>query len=827
MLEFIIKRDGRREPFDASKLNKWSIWAARNIITRVDWASVVMKTVKSLGKEVESKVLNEELIRNLVRAKRWPEQLMAGGLYASDSRKEIFGGALPSVRKLHQQLVALKLMEKMKYTDEDYMYVERMIDHTRDFTMALFQVKQMRKKYSIRNEVKNIEYETPQFTFMRMAMALAENSPLEERLPRIESLYNSFSMFRVNAPTPNYINLGTQLKGFASCCLYSVTDSIESLAAGDHIAYKMTAISAGIGNILMTRSLGNPIRGGKITHQGKLPYFRSQAGAVTANKQAGRAGADTTYVSIFDPEIETIIMLQNPRSPIDKRNRDIHFAILHNKLITKKMAKNEDVFLFNIKNAPDLYQAQFSGDSDAFEALYSQYEMNPDFIKHYVSARELVVKFRQQRNEVSTLYGFQIDEANRHTPHKDPIRSANLCIEVAQPTQPYLSTEQLYVEGDLSRITFKTGIFDKWELKGESMYETDRGLIRGCYLKEGDTITDENGVKMVAEKFLGYYRNPEVSTCSLGGIVVSHTDDDVLYEQACYDAAVMIDECVHKSDFPLPHVRWTALQRLNAGIGILGLAHHMARKNLKWNTPEGLIEIDKVMERHAYFCIKAALRLGQERGNAPWMHRTKWPEGWLPIDTYKKNVDELVPFELRYPWEELRSAIIANGGIRFSSVVQLMPTESSSKASGAPNGPYQIRDLDLKKSDSSNLLDWCAPDNDILADQYHLAWDTTPIEQIKYYSVMQKWTDGSISADIYRDRTHFTVDEKGMKVINPITDEELIEEQLAITYYGNKGEYYMNAFTGGKVILDDEPNDDILDQVVEVLESGCEGACTL
>lgn len=979
MLETIIKRDGSRQEFDASKLNKWSIWAARNIAERVDWSTVVMKTVKALGKEAESKVLNEELIRQLVRTKRWPEQLMAGGLYASDSRKEIFGNSTPTVRKLHQNLTALGLMDKMKYTDEDYMYVERIIDHSRDFNMAYFQVKQLRKKYAIKNEVKGVEYETPQFIFMRMTMALAENSKIEERLERIESLYNSFSLMRVNAPTPNYVNLGTKLKGFFSCCLYAVNDSIASLAAGDHIGYMMTAVSAGIGNIISTRSIGDPIRGGKIKHSGKYPYYRSQAAAVTANKQAGRSGADTTYVSIFDPEIEMIIMMQNPRIPADKRNRDIHFAVEHNKLFAKKVARNEDIFFFNCYTAPDLYEAQFSEDFEAFEALYNKYEQDPNFVKKYISARELIVLFRQQRNEVATLYGLQIDEVNRHTPHKDPIRSSNLCVagetkiltdegevvisskknkkvnvwngieysevlvlqtnedsellhiyfnnglsddlidfectpyhkfyikndhtgdeeeidardlkpgmqiypyclpdnigvsinvfvfdivddekrgptycfnepkrhrgvfngiltgqcvEITQPTVPYDSVTQLYEARDQSMITFSSdnGLFHRYVLEGEKIYQTQRGDVRGCYLKEGDGIikpyADIIGIDLIViSKLLDYKCNPEVSTCSLSGIVISNIENDEQYEQAAYDALVMIDECTHKSELPLPHVQWTALQRLNAGVGILGLAHHMARLNLKWNTPEGLKEIDKVFERHAYFCIKASLRLGQERGNAPWMHRTKWPEGWLPIDTYKKSVDELVPFEQRYDWEGLRADIIANGGIRNSSVIAMMPTESSSKASGAPNGPYPIRDLDLKKSDSSNILDWCAPDNDILADQYQLAWELTTIEQIKCYAVMQKWIDQSISADLYRDRTMTCVNEQGEVIPVPITDDELIKEHLAIIKYGVKSEYYMNSFTGGMTNKDDDKPNAPEEVFMESTEPGCDGGfCTL
>lgn len=842
MLTTIIKRDGSEQPYEASKLNKWAIWTARHVIERVNWPSIVMGVVKKVGVKVESKVLNETLIRDLIRKKRWPEQLMAGGLYASDSRKEIFGATgIPSVRKLHQNLASIGLMEKMDYTDEDYMFVEKMVQHERDFNMAYFQIKQLRKKYAIRNEVKNIEYETPQFIFIRMAMALAENTHPTKRLSMIQDLYDDFSLMRVNAPTPNYINLGTSLKGFASCCLYAVGDEIPSLSAGDYIGYRMTAISAGIGNILMTRSIGDPIRGGKIKHNGKFPYWRSQAGAVTANKQAGRSGADNTYISAYDPEVEMAIMAQNPRTASDKRNRDIHFTIEHNKLLTKKMARNEDIFQFNCYTAPDLYEAQFSGDSDAFEALYQKYEEDPNFKKTYVSARHIIRTMREQMNEASTVYSFQIDEANRHTPHKDPIRSSNLCVEITQPTQPYQSVVDTHYEGDLSYVLFKGEQDEDIRIPGEQLVFVDTGegfeQKHACYLKKRDVVkfrdvTDgkESPISKTTEVMseVEYHRNPEVSTCSLGGIVITNIENDEQYERAAYNALVMIDECIHKSDFPLEHVKWMSLQRLNAGVGILGLAHHMARLNLKWNTPEGLAEIDRVFERHAYFCIKASLRLGQERGNAPMMHRTKWPEGWLPIDTYKRTVDELVPFQLRYDWEALREAIILNKGIRNSSVIAMMPTESSSKASGAPNGPYQIRDLDLKKSDSANLLEWCAPDNDILADQYQLAWETTPLEQIKYYAVMQKWVDMAISADRYRDRTKKIINAEGKEVIAPVFDEELFLEQAAVVKYGLKSEYYMNSYTGGKKDEKDAPQDDELLEEVETATAGCDGGfCTL
>jgi ribonucleoside-diphosphate reductase alpha chain len=120
---------------------------------------------------------------------------------------------------------------------------------------------------------------------------------------------------------------------------------------------------------------------------------------------------------------------------------------------------------------------------------------------------------------------------------------------------------------------------------------------------------------------------------------------------------------------------------MNAGVGMIGVATVMARAGVKYGSLEGRNLLHKLSERHMYFMIKASLQLGREKGNAPWMHKTKWPEGWLPIDTYNRSINEIVTEPYHYPWEELRADVVENGGIRNSCLVAHMPTESSSKAS--------------------------------------------------------------------------------------------------------------------------------------------------
>lgn len=808
----IVKRDGRVQDYDPVKLQKWAIWSAKDIRERANWSKVVTKTVKNLSGTITSQDLQRELIASCVRAKRWPEALMAGRLYAALTHKEIYDDKVPTVRKLQSRLVDLGLMSRLPYSDEDYAEIEKMIDHRRDFHMSYAQIRQIRKKYAIQNTVKNLEYETPQFVFMRMAMKLAQNMQGEARLAQVKSYYEDLATSRINAPSPNYLNLGTPLNGLASCCLYAVGDDAFSIAIGDYIADVMTFKSAGIGNTLQTRSLGDPVRGGRIRHLGKMPYYAANAKGVKASIQAGRGGALTTYFSIFDPESVTMIMAQNPRTPEDLRNRDLHFSWQDNPVFARKVFLNQDIFTFNVKTAPDLFKALYSGDLATFEALYDKYEKNDSFPKNYVNARSLLIKAMSQRNEVGTLYRMNVHEVNRHTSFQEPILSSNLCAEITQPTYPYYDMRHLYQPASHGHVKFKDTDGTEREVDYSARITIARGdkkfvTFMGNLMK-GDAFTyHEHEMRDGAdapvfqvESVEEVRQESEISTCSLGGIVITNIENDEQYYQAAYNSLKMIDECIDLTEYAFPHLEYTAKARRNAAVGILGLAYHMARKGLKYDTPEGLAEIHRVSERHMYFLIKASIQLARERGVAPWIHKTNWVNGWLPIDTYKREVDELVAPVYEYDWEALRAEMLEVGGLRNSSLCAHMPTESSSKASGAPNGVYPVRDLSLKKTDVSNTLEWVAPDNDILEHQYQLAWEINPVDQVKFYAVIQKFTDQSISADIYRDRTKMILDDHGKEVRAPLTTREILDEYRVKFIYGQKTDYYNNSFTGGKSI---------------------------
>ncbi|MFW8566985.1 ribonucleoside-diphosphate reductase subunit alpha [Orrella sp. 11846] len=779
MIETVIKRDGRIEPFTPGKLNGWGEWAAQALGPEMDWSSVVLETVSDMPAQVSTLDLQQRLIRTCLQQDTWNYNRMAGRLYATLMHKEVHGVFMPSVIQLHRRLQKLGYMEWLDYSDDEYDQVEKMIDHERDLDYAHYQLHTHLSKYAIADRVKDKIYETPQYIYMRMAMALSVDQPRDRRMNDVAKFYEHLSRNRINAPTPNHINLGTPLRGYASCCLYTTADSARSIAVGNHIAYTMTYLSAGIGSHMNIRSLNDPVRGGVIRHQGKLPYYRAVVAEVKSSLQNGRGGACTAYFSIFDPEVDVLLRLKNPMSTEDKKIRGMDYSWGSNRLFARKVARNEDIFLFNSFTAPDLYDALYSEDEERFEELYEKYENNPLFPKQTVNARELLITAINEWNETGRVYEHNITEMNRHTPFKDTIYSSNLCSEIALPTGAYNRITEIYEEHDVSFVKFEDADGETHTLPGEHAVETSRGLLYPLDLQVGDEV---NGV--VVENII-QKSSPEVATCNLAGIVVGNIESDEQYEEVAYYALLMIDKCIHLAEYELPHIGYTSKARLNAGVGILGLAHLMAKERQSYMTTEGKQFIHQVGERHFYHLVKASLRLGQELGNAPWIHKTKWPEGWMPMDTYNRNVDQLAEFTHHYDWEALRAAVIKNGGIRNSVLVAHMPTETSANSSGTTNGVYPIRELTMIKTDNHRVNYWAAPDGEELAQWYESAWDIPTKDMTDAYAILQKWTDQGISADFYR------------KVIGDafIESTEMIQNYLYRIKMGLKSKYYMNQKT--------------------------------
>jgi ribonucleoside-diphosphate reductase alpha chain len=579
--------------------------------------------------------------------------------------------------------------------------------------------------------------ESPQFTWMRMALGICKNVPAHKRMPSVFYHYMDLALGDTNAPTPNIRNLGTPKRSYASCCVFKSGDDIDSLGAGDHIAYIMTGASAGIGGYLETRTKGDGVRNNTIKHGGKFSYHRNIESNVHANLQGGRGGAATMHIKCIDPEIMMLLRLRHPTTPAKSKLGGIDYSFGYHPYLAEKAAKNEDWMLVSFKNAPELYEALHRGD-DSFVKLYNEYEAGKGKRK-YIKARKLALEFLRMEEETGRMYEHNTYEMNRHTPFKDPIYSSNLCQEIGLPTREFSTVTELYG-------------------------------------------TESNG---------------EIGLCNLAaikaGVILTERMKDVALR-----TLTMVDNVIEIMDYPFPHLEYTAKARRSVGIGITDLAHDMAQKGLRYDTAEGKAYLHRMAEAHSFWLHVASVELAKERGACEWFHKTKYNDGWLPIDTYHKGVDEVTDQPLLCDWEWLRGEI-AKYGMRNSVLEAFMPVESSSIAGNTTNSLYPIRDLSVVKTNGTNKSVFLAPDMEELKGSYQLAWSIRRRAIIDVYAIFQKFCGQAISADLYRA---FEKDKQPR-----ISAKELLEDWFYRINRGLKTVYYSNTRAGHELaVLEDDDN---------------------
>ena len=725
MINHIKKRDGTLVEFDAEKLNKWSEWGAG---LGVEWGSVALGACRKVFDGCTTDDLENALISECVDRETTAHLRMAGRIYIGRVYKRAFGSwkDIPSVNDMYNRMTFMGLWEPMGYSPEELDYADSFIMHNLDMSASLTETKQILEKYAIIDRVDNKVYESPQFVYMRMALGACKDMPRERRMQDVRNLYFGYSRKLINPPTPFFINLGTPKRQYASCCTFTTNDTIGSLAAADHIAYMMTAASAGIGSHMKTRSKGDKVRGGAIVHMGKLPYLRVQEDVVAANMQSSRGGANTAHFNCLDPELEKLLKLKNVQSLPEDKIKDIDYSFGSNELFARKVAKNEQWMLVSYGDAPDLYEAMYWADQSIFEELYNAIARDDTVPKTWVSAREMTILALTEWYGTGREYQHSTDELNRHTPFKETIYSSNLCQEIAFPTKGYESVAELY------------------------QYAEGTG---------------------------------EIGLCSLSAIAANTPDD--MYEDIAYSTLLSIDNVIEIMEYPFPQLKYTAQARRNAGVGITNLAYAMAAKGLTYTSLEGKQYIDYLAERHSYYLHKASIKLAKERGPCKWLDRTKYADGWLPIDTANQEARKIVNRPNSFDWEALRAEGMEYG-YRFSVHEAHMPCESSSSASGHTNGPYPIRAYKVVKTSGNNKNLFIAPKLDELRDSYQLAWTIPEKDMAEVYALIQCWTGQAISADFYKV---YDGDERKVGV------KEMLNNWLYRRKIGLKTAYYMNSKT--------------------------------
>ena len=398
--------------------------------------------------------------------------------------------------------------------------------------------------------------------------------------------------------------------------------------------------------------------------------------------------------------------------------------------------------------------------SPEFDEIYQTAERKTSVWKKKVSAQDLFFDMLKERAETGRIYIMNIDHCNTHSSFKDRVYMSNLCQEITLPTDPIN-----HIDG------------------------------------EG-----------------------EIALCILSAINVGKLQylDDL--EGLCDLAVRSLDEIIDHQKYPVKAAEVSTKARRSLGIGYIGLAHYLAKHKLSYSDKQAWKEVDELTEAFQYYLLKASNELAKEKGQCDYFHRTKYSDGILPIDTYKKEVDEIVNRKLSMKWEELRKSIKEHG-LRHSTLSAQMPSESSSVVSNATNGIEPPRDyLSVKKSKKGTLKQ-VVPDYQRLKNFYTLLWDMKGNEgYINIVDVMQKYFDQAISGNLSYNPENYED--------NQVPTSVMAQDLLNTYKYGWKTSYYQNTYDAKRDI--DEPShpvgwkDDVQEVNIPELQDdeACE-SCTI
>jgi ribonucleoside-diphosphate reductase alpha chain len=278
----------------------------------------------------------------------------------------------------------------------------------------------------------------------------------------------------------------------------------------------------------------------------------------------------------------------------------------------------------------------------------------------------------------------------------------------------------------------------------------------------------------------------EIALCILSAInvgVIKELDD---LEELCDLAVRALEEIIDYQRYPIIAAEKSTKARRSLGVGYIGLAHFLARQHVKYDDPKAWKLVHNLTEAFQYYLLKASNNLAKERGACEYFNRTKYSDGILPIDTYKKDVDSIVEHKLKYDWDSLRNDIKEHG-LRHSTLSAQMPSESSSVVSNATNGIEPPRGyLSVKKSKKGPLKQ-IVPQYQTLKNHYTLLWDMPSNEgYINVVAVMQKFFDQAISGNWSYNPTHYENNEVPMSV--------MIKDLLTTYKMGWKTSYYQNTY---------------------------------
>ncbi|MCW8896281.1 MAG: ribonucleoside-diphosphate reductase subunit alpha [Sulfurimonas sp.] len=748
----IIKRNGRTETLDITKIQKYTSAAVKGL-DNVSQSELEVDAQIHFRDGITSKEIQETLIKTAVDkididAPNWT--FVASRLFLFNMYHQVNGftgyGSLEEYFVRGEKEGRLLLGLKEMY---DLDKLEKHIKPERDMLFNYLGVKTLYDRYLIKDSKAN-PIELPQHMFMAIAMFLAQRE--ENKHEWAVKFYDMISQFEVMLATPTLSNARTTRHQLSSCYIGSTPDNIEGIFDSYQEMAMLSKFGGGIGwDWTNVRSMGSFIDGHKNAAGGTVPFLKITNDIAIAVDQLGtRKGAIAVYLEPWHIDVNDFLDLKKNSGEERRRAHDLFPSMWLNDLFMQRVEEDGIWTLFDpydVRELTTLY-------GEEFNKRYKELEEDESIVKEKIKAKNLWKKILTSYFETGSPFLCFKDNANRANPnsHAGTIRSSNLCTEIFQNTNPnHYKIKFIFENGE--SISYEE----------EEIIKVDSGIEKPA--KKVTALDSIGGMPIyVVEK---EKINGDTAVCNLASVNLSRINTKEDIDRIVPVAVRCLDNVIDLNFYPVEKVKRTNMKSRSIGLGVMGEAQMLAEQGIAWGSQEHFDKIDEIMEAVSYNTISASSDLAAEKGIYPQYEGSKWSQGIMPMDHANAQVLNLVDrgglFASSYEWDDLR-AKVKKQGMRNGYLMAVAPTSSISILTGTTQAIEPVYKRKWYEENLSGLIPVVVPNLSPDTWSYYTpAYELNQTLLIKAAAIRQKWLDQGQSLNIF-----ITLDKASGRYLNEI-----------------------------------------------------------
>ncbi len=748
----IIKRNGRTEPLDISKIQKYTSAAIKGL-SNVSQSELEVDAQILFRDGITSKEIQETLIKTAVDkididSPNWT--FVASRLFMFNLYHQVNGHS--GYSSLEKYFKRGEKEGRLLQGLGDMYDLERLDKHIkpeRDMLFNYLGVKTLYDRYIIKDKDSN-PIELPQHMFMAISMFLAQRE--DDKHEWAIKFYNMISQFEVMLATPTLSNARTTRHQLSSCYIGSTPDNIEGIFDSYQEMAMLSKFGGGIGwDWTGIRSMGSFIDGHKNAAGGTVPFLKITNDIAIAVDQLGtRKGAIAVYMEPWHIDINDFLDLKKNSGEERRRAHDLFPAMWLNDLFMQRVEEDAIWTLFDPYDVREL--ATLYGDE--FNKRYIELEEDDSIIKEKIKAKNLWKKILTSYFETGSPFLCFKDNANRANPngHTGVIRSSNLCTEIFQNTKPNHYKIKLIFE-DGQSISYEE----------DEIVKVDSGIEKPARKVTALDSLGGQAIYVVEKEKI----NGDTAVCNLASVNLSRVNTKEDIDRIVPIAIRCLDNVIDLNFYPVEKVKRTNMKSRSIGLGVMGEAQMLAEQAISWGTQEHFDKIDEIMESVSYNAISSSSDLAKEKGSYPEFEGSLWSKGIMPMDHANAEVINLVDrgglFASSYEWDELRSKV-KNQGMRNGYLMAIAPTSSISILTGTTQAIEPVFKRKWFEENLSGLIPVVAPKLSPETWAYYTpSYDLNQTLLIKAAAIRQKWMDQGQSLNIF-----ITLDKASGKYLNEI-----------------------------------------------------------